>query len=118
MAAYLDIEVQRNADYHATWRFRDKITGEPLNVSSWLFSLQVRPVAGASGPPIAYGSVDITDALEGKVGVKIRGSDFAAVEGEMEIVRLAYDFIAKDRTDTKVVDVRGQIILIPGVSSV
>lgn len=115
MAASLDIEVPRNGDYFAGWTLRDQNTGEPLDVTGWTLAMQVRHVAG-QGSVVASAQFSGRIDHAGYFDVLLLGSDFAAVPGGSEIVRLAYDFRATDADGVRVIETRGQIILIPGVT--
>jgi len=115
MAARLDIEVPRNGDYFARWTLRDRNTREPLDITGWTLTLSIASVAGA-GSTVASATFSARDNPGGSFNIRIRGSDCAGVPGPMEIVRLAYDFVATDTTGVRVVETRGQIILMPGVS--
>ena len=115
MAARLDIEVPRNGDYFARWTLRDRNTREPLDITGWTLTLSIASVAGAIAPANANveRSAGIIACAEGRARNR---RSCAGVPGPMEIVRLAYDFVATDTTGVRVVETRGQIILMPGVS--
>lgn len=115
MAADLDIEVPRNGDYFAGWTMRDRLTNEVIDLADWVLELKVRAVAG-QGAVLASASFPTRDDALGYFDIRIRGSDFEAVPGPSEIVRLAYDFRATDPTGVRVIETRGQIILIPGAT--
>lgn len=117
MAALLDIEVPRNGQYKQGWKFRDRLTGVDLDISDWTFALDVKASPGADGSPIASAVFSNMVGVEGTIDVFLDGADFASVEGEQEVVRLSYDCLAKDGGDVTVVQLRGQIILMPGVST-
>lgn len=122
-AAYREIVQQRNGDEPFTLFLYDA-EDSPIDLTGVTFNLQVRPAAGDGGTAIvdATNSIDpaetgiiITDATGGQILITILGEDFAAVDGEFEDVRLAYDLIAtKDGIDTALM--RGPFILQPGVT--
>lgn len=114
MAAYLDLEVQRNGMFGRTLSFTDS-EGDPLDVSGAVFDLGIKSAAGSTEPRIASATITPVDPVLGIVRVAIDGADFGAVPGAMEIVLLAYDLIAT-QDDERMVLVRGTLILIPGVS--
>lgn len=115
MPAEMNIEVPRNGNYFKGWTLEDDL-GNPLDITGWTLRLQARPVAGAGGAAIASALISGRDDAQGFFNVRLRGSDFAAVPGSMEIVKLAYDFIAFDADNIVIVETRGQIHLIPGVT--
>ena len=118
MAAIMQIRVPRNAEYKQNWRFRHRIGGDALDITGWTFALDVKASSGASGPPIASATFDNIVAVEGSVDVTILGSDFSAVEGSQEVVRLAYDCLVEDSDGVVVAMVEGEVLLTPGVSTI
>lgn len=124
MAVAMDIEVPRNGHFLKGFTLEafEEVDGEeiwsPIDITGWTFALDVKASAGASGPPIASATFSDLDGLTGYVSVKIDGSDFASVEGEQEVVRLSYDYLAKDIDNIIMVEARGQVILLPGTSSI
>lgn len=117
MPVNMDIEVPRNASYKQGWTFRDKLTKEPLDITGWTFALDVKYNAGASAV-IASAIFNNIVGPDGTVDVQINGSDFSAVEGVQEKVVLAYDCLAKDIDGLVIVQTRGQVYLMPGVSTI
>lgn len=118
MTATTPIRVPRNAQYKMGWTFRDRKTRAPLDISDWTFALDVKASAGAPGPPIASATFDNIVAIEGAVDVTLTGSDFSAVEGSQEVVRLAYDCLVQDGDGVVVALVDGVVLLTPGVSTI
>ncbi|MFK4794678.1 hypothetical protein [Sphingobium sp. ZW T5_29] len=115
MTARMDIEVPRNGDYFMGWQLRDS-AGDPLDLTGVALALHVRAVAG-QGIVIADATISDRVDNQGSFNVRIAGSDFRFIPGDSEIVRLAYDFLATASDDIKIVEVRGQIILMPGVTT-
>lgn len=117
MPAEMNIEVPRNGSYFQRWTFRDRLTREPLDISEWTFALDIKSAAGAPGSPVGSAIFSDVDGPGGGVNVRIDGADLSEVEGAQEIVRLAYDFLGRDEESVITVEARGQIILMPGVST-
>jgi hypothetical protein len=115
MAADLNIEVPRNGDYFGGWQLHDRNTGDPLDITGWTLALRVRPIAGA-GSVIASAEFLNREDAAGYFDVLLRGTAFSSVAGATEIVRLAYDFRAIDADGIRVIQTRGHIILMPGVT--
>lgn len=113
-----DIEVPRNSSYFRSWKFKDAECDAPLNIAGWSFSLQVKSVAAVTAPVIAAAYFTDNSGRNGTVNVRIDGSDFGAVDGVQENVRLPYDFLARDEDGIVTTQFRGFIILTPGVSSI
>lgn len=124
MAGGMDIEVPRNGHYFQCWWMEamDIVDGEdvwrPLDITAWTFSLDVKASAGLEGSPIASATFSGADSIAGTINVKLDGADFSDVDGKQEIVRLAYDCLAKDTDGIIMVQLRGQVILLPGVSTI
>lgn len=122
--ASLDIALQRNGDYQETWNLTNG-DGTPLDLSSLTLELEVRP---AGGSPILYSSAEetgsstvsgiriATPATDGDFQVTIRGADFADLDGEQEIVRLAWDLRIIQSNGIRSIYARGAFILEPGVT--
>lgn len=109
-----DIELQRNADYLREYTILDD-DGAVLDLTGATFAWDFKMRAGDPDAPIASATVTVIDAPGGIVEVAFSGSDFDAVDGEFELVRLAYDFIGtQDSVSTPLA--RGYLNLIPGVS--
>lgn len=110
----LDIRVPRNADYHEVWQLSD-VDDAPIDLTTEALEMKVRSVAG-QGAVVAEAQVEINDAAAGIFTVTISGSDFDEIDGEAEIVRLAYDLRMTSNDGVKTVPVAGQVILVPGAS--
>jgi len=117
MPAEMDIEIQRNGDYLAGWQLTDDQTGDPLDITGWTLALEVRTVAGIGGAAIASATFQNRVDAEGYFDILIEGADFSAVPNPMNIANLAYDFVATDDAGARIVEVRGHIILTPGVTA-
>lgn len=117
MPVEMDIEVPRNGDFFMGWQLVDDKTGDPFDITGWALKLQVKPVAGAPVGAIASAIFSGRDDASGFFNVRLRGSDFAAVPGPMERVRLAYDFLCTDASGLKIIETRGSVILVPGVTT-
>lgn len=114
MAQLVDIELQRNEVLTLDYALKDA-DGGTLDITGATFALDVMTAAGVGGSPIASATVTILDPALGIIAITLDGSDFAAVDGAMEIVRLAYDLIMTlEGTPSAVM--RGGLILVPGVS--
>jgi hypothetical protein len=113
-----DISLQRNTDYV---RLYEIVTPDaegvetPVDLTGAALALDVKLRAGDADPPIASATITEDDYTLGRVTVALDGSQFDAVEGVNETVRLAYDFIATQDGNTYLL-ARGAIILDPGVS--
>lgn len=115
MPAELDIEVPRNGNYFKGWTLTDD-QNAPLDITGWALKLQIKAVAG-SGPVIANATFSGRIDAQGFFNVRINGADFSAVDGPMETVKLAYDFLATDIAAIPIVETRGHIYLTPGVTT-
>jgi hypothetical protein len=110
-----DIAVQRNAEYLRNWSLVDG-NRDPVDLTGSTFALDIKYAAGAPDPPLASGTVAIEgDPVNGVISVHIDGADFAALPGDQEVVRLAYDLVAT-QAGLKMVLARGALLLQPGVS--
>ncbi|KEZ17151.1 hypothetical protein CP98_03649 [Sphingobium yanoikuyae] len=116
MSNFLPIEIQRNADFLVGLNFKDRNTGEPLDISGWDFTLQVKYVGGIAATAITSGAFSDQIGPSGTVNLLIRGSNFSSVPGSQERVTLAYDLLAKDADGYVVCQMRGPVHLLPGVS--
>lgn len=112
--ASFDVEIQRNEDYVRRFAILDD-AGAALNLTGATFEWSFKMRAGDPDPVIATATIDVIDAAGGIVEVSFSGSDFAAVDGDWEEVRLAYDWIATQDSITTVL-ARGYLLLKPGVS--
>ena len=110
----LDIMVPRNGHYQQDWQLLDNV-GEPIDISDDALQLRVRAVAG-QGSILASAAINPHDPTNGIFTVTLSGADFDSVSGESEIVRLAYDLVHIFSDGKRDIAVRGQIILMPGVS--
>lgn len=110
-----DICVPRNGDYFRTWQMVDS-TGAPIDLTGHALVLAVRAAAGDEGEPIAEATLTIEALPDGMFDVLLHGADFDDVDGPMEIVRLAYDLKRTDPTGIITIELRGAVILKPGVS--
>jgi hypothetical protein len=110
-----DICVPRNGDYFRTWQLVDD-EGAPVDLTGHALVLAVRAAAGEEGEPIASATITIEALPHGNFDVLLHGAHFDDVPGPMEIVRLAYDLKRTDPTGIITVEVRGAVILKPGVS--
>lgn len=110
-----DITVPRNGDYFRTWQLVD-VSGAPIDLTGHTLVLAVRAAAGEEGDPIASATITIEPLPHGMFDVLLHGADFDDVEGSMEIVNLAYDLKRTDPTGIITVELRGAVILKPGVS--
>jgi len=113
-----DIEVPRNSSYFRCWKFRDADCGAPLDISGWSFALHIKALATTGAPVIAAAHFSDVDGINGTVNIRIDGFDLSGVDGEQEIVRLPYDFLARDEDSVVTTQVRGTIILTPGVTTI
>ncbi len=111
---HIDIAIHRNADYLQEWQFCDN-QGQPINIDDIDFSMKVRENAG-QGPVVVTADVVRTDVINGRVQFKILGAAFSAIEGQTELVKLAYDIVMTYSDGIKFVPVEGHIILVPGVT--
>jgi hypothetical protein len=108
-----DISLQRNTDYV---RLYEIVTADaegvetPVDLTGAALALDVKLRAGDADPPIASATITEDDYTLGRVTVALDGSQFDAVEGVNETVRLAYDFIATQDGNTYLL-ARGAIIL-------
>jgi len=111
----LDIPLQRNEDYAATWKLADE-TGTAIDLTGWSFSLDIRdPLNNAT--LIASGVVSIPDPVGGEVQIKIYGADLASYGNALHPASLPYDVLAEDVGGLKTALVRGDILLARGVSA-
>lgn len=108
-----DIEVPRNGHYYELWQITD-VDQQPIDLTGHTLSMAARDAAG-TGAIIATAILSIDDATAGSFHVKWTGSDFDAVQGATEVVRLAYDFKDTFVGVTKIV-CRGHIVLFPEVT--
>ena len=115
MSGIMDIEVPRNGDYYNGWEFLDR-DGYPIDFTGSTLALQIRTAAGADGAPVASATFDNREDLLGRFNVKISGDDFDSIPNDMEVSRLAYDFRVTEPDGVEFVMLRGQIILVPGVT--
>lgn len=117
MLTEYNIPLARNASYKRGWTmlYPDGVT--PIDLTGWTFALDIKANDDLDGPVIASALIDNFSAIEGSFDVTIEGSDFPEPVGEPQIVRFAYDFIAKDATDVAATITRGQVVLYPGVSA-
>ncbi len=111
---YLDISIHRNADYLQEWQFCDN-DGTPIDISDISFSLKIRANSG-QGSVIASAIATKTDSENGKIQFKIFGSSFSSIQGQGEVVKLAYDVVMTYSDGIKFVPVEGHVILVPGVT--
>lgn len=114
MAAELTIEVPRNGWYAQGWVLADN-DGEVIDLTGHTLDLKIRAVAG-QGVVLATAAIDIYDALNGRFTIEIDGADLAALDGSSELVRLAYDLVHTYADGVEMIPVRGQILLMPGVT--
>ncbi len=110
----LPISLQRNEDFAREFAITDD-AGAALDLTGATFEWSFKMRAGDPDPVIASASVTVTDAVGGLVQVEFSGSDFAAVEGDWDAVRMAYDWIATQDGSTTVL-AYGEFTLLPGVS--
>lgn len=110
MAAELDIEVPRNGDYFQEWELADS-DGVATDITGHVLELDIRALAG--GPPLA--SADIEQVSTTRFSVHINGPDLSGLDGETEIVRLAYGLRHTFPDGIVEVPVRGHVILTPEV---
>lgn len=112
------ISIPRNGHYQEQWQFNvrnvDDTAWEPMDLTDHTLNMDFRYVAG-QGSVLASASIAITDAVNGAMTITIDGSDFSDVDGESEIVTLAYDLADTYESITKIYP-RGHALLIPGVS--
>jgi hypothetical protein len=113
---YLPIAVPRNGVYSKRWNIKDEATGEPIDLTGWNFALDIKYAAGDADPPLGSGAVTVYDAGEGALNVLVDGTDFAAVPGTHETVRLAYDLVATVAGTGALVIASGPLLLEPGVT--
>ena len=113
------IAIPRNGDYQQDWQFlarsHDGKSWEPIDLTGHVLSMGFSAVAG-QGMMIASAEFDIYDPANGWATVTINGENFASVQGESEIVTLAYDLKDTDVDGIRQIYPRGHAILIPGVS--
>lgn len=110
----MDIELQRNATFARQFALTDD-TGAALDLTGATFAFDVKARAGDPDPPLASATVTVVNAAGGLVKVVLAGSLFAAIDGDYEAVRLAYDFIGTQAGISTVL-ARGTLTLLPGVS--
>jgi len=110
----LDIRVPRNADYFEGWQLNDN-EGVALDLTGDTLALSIRAVAG-QGPVLASATINLFDPANGSFTVRIRGSDLSSIDGQSEVVTLAYDLRITYADGIQDVPVAGQIILTPGVT--
>lgn len=110
----LDVMVPRNGHYQADWQINDDAE-IAIDLTDSSLKLNIRSVAG-QGAVLATAAIDPHDPTNGTFTVTINGADLSAVPGQSEIVRLAYDLVITFSDGKKGVLLRGQIILIPGVT--
>ena len=108
-----NIEIQRNAVVSLAFNFKDKVSGEPLNLVEFSFRCEVSNGGGL--PLIATIFARETDKNLGIINFDFDGADFSAVEGNTEQVNLAYNIIGLDGDGKDRVFVRGILILTPGI---
>lgn len=113
MPASLDLEVPRNGNYFQEWRLTDSDKA-PLNLTGSTLEMDCRAISGA-GAVIASATIVMVEPLNGQFTVNWTGSDFDAVDGPTEVVRLAYD-LKRTFGDITEIPVRGHILLIPEVT--
>lgn len=114
MTEIRDLELQRNATLTLEFEVQDA-TGTALDITGDTFKLDVKARAGDADPPLASATIAVLDAPTGLISIYLEGSDFSAVAGAFETVRLAYDLIGTiDGKDVPLM--RGTLLLVPGVS--
>lgn len=106
------IEVQRNATLAFGGQVIDATTDEPVDLTGYTIDCDVAAVAG--GTVLASPTATIDAPTEGGFSVTIDGSDFDAVEGDMEPVRLAYNIRLTSGSSVHAI-MRGPLTLLPGV---
>lgn len=113
------IAIPRNGYYQQDWQIKarsfDLKSWEPVDLTGHMLSLSFKKVAG-QGSIISSADLDVYDPANGWMTVTVDGSSFSSVDGQTEIVTLAYDLKDIDQDGVSHVYPRGHALLIPGVS--
>lgn len=114
MPAALNITLQRNEDYAATWAFRDG-DDQPIDLSGMTIALQVRDKL--TQMLIAEAGIDVTDAQQGEATIILRaseGSPLSAYGAAIQTANLHYDLRLTDTDGVHLIVVAGLLILTRG----
>jgi hypothetical protein len=114
MSASLNICLQRNEDYAATWVFTDG-DDVPIDLSDIDVALEVRDKL--TQDLVAAADIEITDAPAGEVTVILRaseGSPLSAYGAAIQTANLHYDMRLTDTDGVHLIVVSGIVILSRG----
>lgn len=87
----------------------------PINLTGYTVSMDARDVGG--GTVLASAVIAIVAAENGLIRMTWRGADFDEYGSQFDAVRVAYDLLAIALDGTRDVPMRGQLILLPEVTS-
>lgn len=114
MPAHLDIALQRNEDYAASWYFADS-DGVAIDLSALGIALEVRDTL--TQQLIESAEIEVTDADAGEVTIILRaseGSPLSLYGNPLHPARLNYDVRLTDVDGVHSIVTAGQVILSRG----
>jgi len=114
MPAHMNIYLQRNEDYAASWTFTDD-ADQPIDLTDITIALQVRDKL--SQTLIASAEIDVTDAAAGEADIILRASEGAALAAygaPIQTANLHYDVRLTDSEGVHLIVVSGLVILSRG----